>query len=328
MESLIIQPEVQDALKGGVPVVLLETAVVTAGLPRDPWTWPGDELLAARACDWRPDEPTNLELARNMELAVRAAGAVPATVAIMEGRWRVGLSSEELLHLAADTSAKKASISSAASVLHAHATAGTTVSAVLVAAELIRRAGLPSPRVMATGGIGGVHYNWAARPDVSADLGVMARTPVVVVSAGVKSIVDVPATGEWLETLGVPILGLGTDVMPCFIAGLDPSAPPVQYVADVHAAAEVIGCHWTSVHPGGGVLIAVPVDPTLALPADVVLAANEQAEARTRGIIGPSRTPYLLEAMAQETNGASLVANVALLLRNATLATELALHLS
>ena len=317
-------------MQNGDPVVLLETAVVTSGLPRTPWVWPGGDLVVDRARDWRPEEPTNLELARNMELSVRAAGAVPATIAIMDGHWKVGLTTEELERLARDDQAGKASVSSAAAVLRSGRSAGTTVSGVLIAAGLLQEAGHPTARVMATGGIGGVHHGWSTRPDVSADLELLARSRVAVVSAGVKSIVDVPATGEWLETLGVPILGLETAVMPCFIAGVDPGAPAVHPVADLRTAASIVRTHWSSVNPRGGVLVAVPGDPRLALAPEIVADANQRAEteAAARGITGPPRTPFLLETMARETQGASLIANVALLLANAGVAAELAIGLS
>ena len=248
----------------------------------------------------------------------------------MDGCWHVGLEPAEVERIAADEQGGKASISTAASALHRKCIAGTTVSGALTSASLVRDAGLGNPQVLATGGIGGVHHGWARRPDVSADLGVIAETPMAVVSAGIKSIVDVPATGEWLETLGVPILGLDTNEMPCFIAGTDPEAPAVQYVHDETEAAELIQLHWQQVNGTGGVLVTVPLGEELRLPRELVAAANTAAEqaAEAAGVAGPARTPFLLSHMAEATDGRSLIANITLLLQNAGVAAKLACRLS
>ena len=330
MERLVVHPEVREALDQSRPVVLLETAVTTAGLPRTPWHWPHQDTLTQLFPDWKLDQPTNLELARAMSSCVRTAGAIPATTVIMDGCWHVGIEPEDVDRIASDSNAGKASISTAAAALHARSIAGTTVSGALTAASLLRSAGLGMPQVLATGGIGGVHHGWADRPDISADLKVISQTPVAVVSAGIKSIVDVPSTGEWLETLGVPVLGLRTSEMPCFIAGTDPDAPAVQSVGDEAEAAELIQLHWQGVNGIGGVLLTVPLQQDLCLPHELVNFANTAAEdaAAAAGVAGPARTPFLLSHMAEATDGRSLIANITLLLHNAVVAANLACRLS
>ena len=326
MEQLRIHPEVQQAMSDGDPVVLLETAVTTRGLPRGNWSWQGRELISDLEPEWNLDGPVNLELATAMSRCVRRAGAVPATVAIMDGQWHVGLESQRLERLAGDETAGKASITSIAAALQSGGNAGTTVSGALIAAGLMKRTIGQAPSVLATGGIGGVHFGWSRQPDVSADLKVMAETPVVVVSAGVKSIVDVVATREWLETLGVPILGLGTEAFPCFIAGVDKEAPGVIKVESEGEAARIASLHWKTVDPRGGLLLAVPLDEDAVLDADLVRKANDEAEdsATQAGVDGPDRTPHLLSHMAQKTGGRSLIANIQLLLANAKVAARLA----
>ncbi|MBG80653.1 MAG: pseudouridine-5-phosphate glycosidase [Phycisphaerae bacterium] len=330
MERLVVHPEVREALAESKPVVFLETAVTTAGLPRTAWAWPNQDRITQLDSDWQLDQSTNLELARAMSRCVRANGAIPATTVIMDGCWHVGLEPTEVERIATDESASKASVSTAAAALHTGSTAGTTVSGALTAASMVRSAGLGTPKVLATGGIGGVHHGWSDRPDVSADLSVIAETPMTVVSAGIKSIVDVPATGEWLETLGVPILGLGTHEMPCFIAGTDPDAPAVQFVHHLEEAADLVQLHWQAVNGKGGVLLTVPLEAASCLPREVVQKANINAEqaASAAGVTGPARTPFLLSHMAEATEGRSLIANISLLLHNAAVATKLACRLS
>jgi pseudouridine-5'-phosphate glycosidase len=328
VQNLTIHPEVLEAIDADRAIVLLETAVVTAGLPRSSWAWPQREVIGELESEWDLEGPVNLELARAMSRRVRHSGGVPATTAIIDGRWHIGLDPEEVERLAMDTAAGKASVATAAVALQAGDSAGTTVSGALTVANLLHAAGLKRPRVLATGGIGGVHRGWATRPDVSADLGVIARTPVLVVSAGVKSIVDVPATGEWLETHGVPVLGYQTQAMPCFIAGVDEAAPPVHCVTSPQEAAAIAEVHWSSVNEHGGLLLGVPIDPNRALPRDEVESANLEAEAASSHRTGPARTPALLADMARRTDGRSLVANIALLLANADVATAVSTALA
>ena len=326
MDHLIIHPEVREALTEDQPIVLLETAVTTSGLPRKPWCWPDLESVEECTNNWQASEPVNLELARAMSATVRAHGAVPATCAISNGKWHVGLDAAHLEELALDTKAEKASVTSAARAIRTKVHAGTTVSSTLAAGNLVKRVLGKGPLVMATGGIGGVHYGWATLPDISADLRVMARSPIAVVSAGVKSIVDVPATREWLESLGIPILGLGTEVFPCFIAGLETDSASIHEVRDEREAAETARVHWSTIDDHGGILLAVPLDERSVLPRDLVDDSTQAAEkaATDAGVVGPERTPFLLSHMAEATNGRSLVANIQLLINNARVASRMA----
>ncbi len=307
-------------------MVLLETAVTTSGLPRTPWRWPDLERVKTGHEPWQPEQPVNLELARAMSRTIRDHGAVPATCAISRGQWHVGLDPDHLEALALDTQAEKASVTSAARAIRTGVHAGTTVSSTLAAGNLVRRVLGQGPLTMATGGIGGVHYGWSNLPDISADLRVMARSPIAVVSAGVKSIVDVPATREWLETLGIPILGMGTHELPCFIAGLERHAADIHAVEDEREAAETARVHWSTVDNHGGILLTVPLDEHTSLPRDLVEEATRAAEeaATDAGIAGPERTPFLLSHMAESTNGRSLVANILLLINNAKVAARMA----
>lgn len=297
--------EVTAALMDRRPVVALESSVVAQGLP----------------------PPHNLEAARRCEAAVRAAGAVPATVALLDGRVVVGASGAELERLA-DPARRpaKAGARDLAPLLAARRDAGTTVSATVAIAA---RVGI---RLFATGGIGGVHRVLpgdppAAAGDVSADLGELARSPVCVVSAGPKAILDLPATAEALETLGVPVVGYGTSELPAFYAASSglPLAHRVERAAD---AAAVLRLQWDGLGRREGVLLCVP--PPEPLPRAEVEAAlgAALAEARRRGVSGPAATPFLLAALAEATGGRTLQANLALLERNARVAGDVAAALA
>lgn len=282
------------------PVVALETAVLTHGLPR----------------------PQNLEAVLAMAEAVRSAGAVPAVVAVWRGRLVVGLDDAELEQLAADPDARKAAARDLPLCLAQGASAGTTVSATLAACRL---AGI---RVFATGGIGGVHRGWAGHRDVSSDLGELARTPCCVVSSGAKSVLDLPATLETLETLGVPVLGHRTSAFPCFYSGGDPRLPVPE--VDLAQAARVCLTRWRDLGQDGGVLLANPAPASAALEAGPLDRAVEAAveEAGRRGIAGPALTPFLLSSLAAATGGRSLACNLALLVDNASVAGRLAVALA
>jgi pseudouridine-5'-phosphate glycosidase len=302
---LRLAPEVAAALAAGRPVVALESSVVAQGLP----------------------PPHNLEAARRCEAAVRAGGAVPATVALLDGRVVVGASEAELARLA-DPARRpaKAGARDLAALLAARRDAGTTVSATVAIAA---RLGL---RLLATGGIGGVHRRLpgdapTAAGDVSADLGELARSPVCVVSAGPKAILDLAATAEALETLGVPVLGLGTSELPAFYAAASGVAL-AHRVEDAAAAAAVLRLHWDGLGRREGVLLCVP--PPEALPRAEVEGALATAldEARRRGVSGQAATPFLLAAVAEATGGRALRANLALLVRNAGVAAEVAVALA
>jgi pseudouridine-5'-phosphate glycosidase len=320
LRTIEIDPEVRRALDDGRPVVALESAVLTCGLPREP--------LGRRPADlpddhpWDPDGPINLQTARLLEHCVRERGAVPATIAVREGVACVGLDEDRLAALSTDPSAGKAAVGDLARSISARITAGTTVSATLHLCRLIA----PRPiRVFATGGIGGIHRAWTSRPDVSADLVVLGRTPVCTVCSGGKSVLDVPATLEALEALGVPVLGYRTPAFPRFDC---PAAPDLRIDA-VETAREIAGIcqrHWDDLGARSAVLVAQEVPRELALdPREVesIIDAAERDAVRD-GISGRERTPFLLRRLALATETRSLDANIALLARNAALAADVA----
>jgi pseudouridine-5'-phosphate glycosidase len=296
---LAIHPEVAATLAAGRPVVALESTLISHGLPY----------------------PANLGVARGSEAAVRDCGAVPATVAIRGGRILVGLEDDDLERLARAPAGSilKASRPSLAAALARPGWAGTTVSATMLAAHA---SGI---RVFATGGIGGVHRG--APFDVSSDLDELARTPVAVVCSGPKSLLDVPATIEVLETRGVPVVSLAWPEVAGFTArGSGVAAPLVA--ADEAELAHIVATH-LGLGLGSGILVSVPVPPADALPDDVARRAIEQAvgEADGAGIHGPALTPWLLDRIAELTDGASVRANTALIVHNARAAARLALDL-
>jgi pseudouridine-5'-phosphate glycosidase len=266
--------------------------------------------------------PDNLQVARDMEAAVRAAGAVPATVAVLDGCVRVGLDAAALERVARGEALPKLSWRDLGVALGRGGSGATTVAATLAIAG---RVGI---RVFATGGIGGVHPGAERSFDISADLAALARTPCVVVCAGAKSLLDLPRTLELLEALGVPVLGLGTDDLPAFYtrhSGL----PLTARVESVAEAAAIARAQWTLGLPGGLVL-AVPPPAETALPAEEVAEALAAATARAEaeGVRGPALTPFLLAALHTHTHGRTLAANVALLRQNAAVAGALAVALA
>ncbi len=285
---------VRDALTSGRPVVALESTLIAHGLPF----------------------PDNLEVGRALEAEVAAAGAVPATIAVIAGRCRVGLSAGELSQLAESGAAiRKAGTADLAAACARGASAATTVSATAV---LAARAGI---RVFATGGIGGVHRGDSA--DVSSDLGVIAREPIAVVSAGAKAILDLPRTLEALETLGVLVIGYQTGEFPAFYSrssglSLEHRADSATEIAAMLRARWQLGL--------GGVLIANPIPSDAEIPAGQIAPAIARAceEAARQGIGGKALTPFLLAALARDTGGASVRANRALAVANARLAAEIA----
>lgn len=298
LPGLAVSPRVAAALDAGLPVVALETALVTHGLPR----------------------PQNYQVARRMESLVEEGGAVPATVAVLAGTPRIGLSEADLRHLAEADGAAKASLRDLPALALWRRDGGTTVAAT---AWLAARAGI---RVFATGGIGGVHRG--APWDVSADLPVLASTPIVVVCSGAKSILDLPRTWEWLETYGVPVVGYGTDELPAFYCRT--SGLPVAMRADAPGeVAELARRQW-GMGLEKAVLVGVPVPEEAAIPEAQMEAALSQAlaDAEASGIWGKALTPFLLARLAKLTGGASLQANEALLLHNAQVAAQIARHLA
>lgn len=301
------------------PVVALETAVMTAGLPRD--SFEGDRSWLPAT--WQADQPVNIEAARAIIRQVESAGATAATVAVLDGTLHIGLDEDALERLARDPEAGKTSTADLASVMESGGSAGTTVSATLAACGLAR----PRPiRVFATGGIGGVHRGWAERLDVSADLRAMTASPVCVVCAGAKSMLDVEATVEALEALGVPIVGYGTDLFPRFYSRGASAGPGVTRCDSPEAVARLCCRHWDDLRLGTSVMVAQPVAEAQAMDADEVERLVEQAEeaAQRAGRTGGRRTPFVLSELSRLTGGRSLEANLAVLLNNAALAGRVA----
>ncbi|MGD0122465.1 MAG: pseudouridine-5'-phosphate glycosidase [Candidatus Limnocylindrales bacterium] len=307
-DRLVIAPEVADDLAAGRPVVALESTLISHGLPY----------------------PKSVEVARAAELAVRRSGATPATIGINGGRILVGLDEDQLVTLATTQGVMKAARPSLSLALAGGGWAATTVSATMIAAAA---AGIG---VFATGGIGGVHRGAlgvpgeAARPtlDISSDLEELARTPVAVVCAGPKAILDVPATLEYLETRGVPVVAIGTDEIPGFWSR-GSGIPAPASVPDVAAAARLVATH-RSLGLGSGLLLCVPVPEADAYPLADARAAVERAiaDASVAGIEGPALTPWLLARIAEITEGGSVRANVALIVNNALVAGQLAVALA
>ena len=287
---------VAKALTARQPVVALETTVVTHGLPH----------------------PEGLTVALELEEVVRTHGAVPATIGILDGVIRVGLSHSELERLAEDRTAVKTNLSNLAAVLSSKRPGSTTVAATMAAAHA------NGIRVFATGGIGGVHRGVDVSGDISTDLIALSRVPVAVVTAGAKAILDLPRTVEMLETLGVPVLGLGTNEFPAFYrrsSGLRVDA----HVDSIDALAAAVNTH-LSLGLGSGVLVANPIPEKDELPADVyeTALATALADIERQGLIGREVTPFLLERLRELTGGDTLRANVALLRNNARVAALLA----
>lgn len=292
---LALSAEVETALADGTPVVALETTIVAHGFPA------GEGLAVGRECEER----------------VRAAGAVPATVAVLDGAVRVGLEPEQLERVAqAGGAARKAGPRDLAACVAEGAVGATTVGATLAACRL---AGI---RFLATGGIGGVHRGYGARPDVSADLGELARTPALVVCSGVKSLLDIEATVEVLETLGVPLVGYCTDELPLFYTA---GGPPLPARIDSAAqAARIADTHWQL--GGRGLVLARPPEPALGDVEPLVEAALLEAD--QQGVRGQAVTPFVLAYLHERSGGATLAVNRRLAADNASLAAEVAVEYS
>ncbi|HSQ16383.1 MAG TPA: pseudouridine-5'-phosphate glycosidase [Anaerolineales bacterium] len=295
--KILLAAEVRQAIAMHLPLVALESTVITHGLPY----------------------PENLQLARDMESEVRQQNAVPATVGVVDGRIYVGLDESQLEHLATGRSMVKVSVRDFAQAMVGGRSGGTTVAGTLLAANL---AGL---KVFATGGIGGVHRD--APFDVSTDLIGLSRTPLVVVCAGAKAILDIPATLEVLETYGVPVIGYQTDDFPAFYSRS--SGLPVSARADTPGqVAQIAQAHW-GLGLNSAVLVCVPPPEEVALPTEAVAGAINQAlaEAQAAGIHGQAVTPFLLQRVGALTHGSSLRTNLALLRNNARVAAQIAQYL-
>jgi pseudouridine-5'-phosphate glycosidase len=297
---LDVSQEVQDALETRIPVVALESTIISHGMPY----------------------PDNVATALRVEQEVRSHGAVPATIAVIAGRLRVGLHTRDIELLGqGGRSVTKVSRRDIPFVLASGANGATTVAATMAIAAM---AGI---RVFATGGIGGVHRNAQFSFDVSADLQELARSPVAVVCAGAKSILDLRLTLEYLETQGVAVIGYQTDRLPAFFTRSSDYA--VDYRLDSPAEiARVLRAKWT-VPLRGGMVIANPIPQAFAMPEKVIEGAIEQAlaQAAQLGIGGKETTPFLLARVNELTGGESLAANVELVLNNARLAAAIALEL-
>ena len=295
--ALRVAPEVADALARGGAVVCLETTLIAHGFPA------GEGTAVGTAS----------------EDAVRAAGAVPATIGIVDGQVVIGLSETEIERFGeAGPAARKVGARDLGACCVQGALGATTVGGTLAA---VRPLGIA---VMATGGLGGVHRGFPAPPDVSSDLGELARTRAVVVSCGVKSLLDVPATSELFETLGIPVLGYRTDTLPLFYAAA--GGPPVSARVDSAAeAAAVAHAHWELGAPSS-IALARPPEPSLD---DIEPLIEEAlAEATREGVSGPAITPYVLSRLHEGSGGRTLRANRELIIGNAVLAGEVAVALS
>lgn len=297
MVNLVYGDAVQQAMADQRPVVALESTLITHGLPY----------------------PANREIALAMQATIREAGATPATIAILKGQIVVGLSDDQIAYLAQATGVRKCSRRDLPIAIGLREDAATTVAGTMIVAHM---AGIA---VFATGGIGGVHRGQPF--DVSADLIELGRTPVLVVCAGAKSILDLPLTMEVLETQGVPVLGYQTDTLPAFFSrdsgiALDARIETPQEAAAILQAARKLQAQH-------GILVTVPVPEEHALPMRAAHAAIEQAthEATAQGIHGKAVTPFVLGRVAELTNAQSIAANRALLLNNARVAAQIALSL-
>jgi pseudouridine-5'-phosphate glycosidase len=295
-----IAPEVQTALDAKAPVVALESTIITHGMP------------------W----PQNLQTAQAVEAAVRAGGAVPATMAVIEGRLCIGLPPERLEALAQAEGVAKLSRADLAACIATGGTGATTVASTMIAA---RMAGI---EVFATGGIGGVHRGAEESFDISADLSELAQTPVTVVAAGAKAILDLPKTLEVLETGGVPVIAYGQDDFPAFWSRSSGLAAPLR-MDDAAAIARAHRMRAALALPGGQ-LVANPVPAGDEIPRQEIAPIVERAlaEAEAQGIAGKAVTPYLLGRIFELTEGRSLATNIALVLNNARLAAGIARELA
>lgn len=297
---LILTDEVAAARAAGYPIVALETSIVSHGMP------------------W----PENLETAHAVEAIIRAAGAVPATIAVVDGSLRIGLDAATLERLARGADIIKLSRADLAYGLVSGRTGALTVAATMIAA------GLAGIAVFATGGIGGVHRGVETSFDISADLNEFARTDVCVVSAGAKALLDLPKTLETLETLGVPVVCYRSDQFPAFWSRSSGLAAPIRLdraddIAAFLAARRGLGLE-------GGVLVANPVPEEAEIPSDEIIGYIEAAvaEAAAAGISGKAVTPFLLDAINRLTGGRSLGTNIALVKNNARLAADIATAIS
>ena len=296
MIDMIYSDEVAEARAKGAPIVALESTIITHGMPY----------------------PQNVETARRVEETVRQGGATPATIAVIAGALHVGLNGSQLDALGQAKDVMKLSRADMAACLASGRTGATTVAATMIAARL---AGI---EVFATGGIGGVHRGAETSFDISADLHELAQTPVTVIAAGAKAILDLPKTLEVLETLGVPVIAYGQDDLPAFWSRQSGLKAPLR----MDSPAEIAAAHRMRGALGlpGGQLVANPIPADAEIPSDVLAPhiAKALSEAEAQGIAAKAVTPFLLQRIFELTHGASLEANIALVLNNARLGAKIA----
>ncbi|WP_368183543.1 pseudouridine-5'-phosphate glycosidase [Aestuariibius sp. HNIBRBA575] len=299
MINIQYAPEVADAKEKNLPIVALESTIITHGMPY----------------------PQNVETAQRVEACIRDNGAVPATMAVIEGVLHVGLTAQQLEKLGKATQVAKLSRADIAACMATGGTGATTVAATMIAARL---AGIS---VFATGGIGGVHRGAETTFDISADLQELAQTPVTVVAAGAKAILDLNKTYEVLETLGVPVIAYGQNNLPAFWSVSSDLAAPLR----MDTAADIAKAHILHREMGlpGGQLIANPIPVDAQIPSETLAPIIEQAlaEADAKNISAKDVTPFLLGRIYELTEGRSLAANIALVLNNARLAAEIAVEM-
>lgn len=301
-DLLSFAPEIAAARASGAPIVALESTIITHGMPY----------------------PQNLDLARRVEAEIRAAGAVPATIAAMDGRIRIGLPDDDMARLAQTPQAQVMKVSRAdlPVCLALGRTGATTVAATMICAHLAEIA------VFATGGIGGVHRGAETSFDISADLRELAETPVTVVAAGAKAILDLPKTLEYLETMGVPVIAFGQDDLPAFWSRQSGLPAPLRMddPAQIARAAQFRAAMGLP----GGQLVANPIPEADEIPRAEIMPVVEAAlaEAEAQGIAAKAVTPFLLQRIFDLTGGRSLTANIALVLNNARLASRIAIEMA
>ncbi len=293
---LQLSPEVSEARRAGKPIVALESTIISHGMPF----------------------PQNLETARELEEIIRNQGAVPATIAIMEGKLKAGLEASDLEKLASESGVWKVSLRDMPYVISQKITGATTVAATM------RIAAMAGIKIFATGGTGGVHRGAGESMDISADLTEMAQTSVAIVSAGVKSILDIGLTLEYLETLGVPVLTYGQSEFPAFYSRKSGFASPLRLDSPKEIAAMLNAKQAMGLN--GSVLIANPIPAELEIPAEEMesVISNALHRAENQGVRGKDITPFLLKTMSEMTGGESLKANIALVKNNAELAARIA----
>ncbi|MBS4750451.1 pseudouridine-5-phosphate glycosidase [Granulicatella sp. zg-ZJ] len=295
---LVFSKEVQEGMQKGLPIVALESTIISHGMPY----------------------PQNVAMAREVEQIVRDNGGVPATIAIVDGKIKIGLSDEELEMFGSSKGIAKVSRRDLADVVASKRLGATTVASTMICAAL---AGI---KFFVTGGLGGVHRGWETTLDISADMDELAQTSVTVICAGAKSILDLPATLEYLETKGVPVVGYGVKNLPAFFTR-DSGLPLALSHDKLENIADMIRTKW-ALGLEGGVVVANPIREEDAMDPEYIngIIASAVKEAEEKGIVGKDITPFLLGKIVELTDGKSLEANIKLVKNNAKIGTQLAVH--